>query len=67
MPKKRALTPFAREHLTKQAKDVRHAVLLLRSSASSSFKAYESIPHRIQRLFKDVDDLLKELKDAKPD
>ena len=67
MPKKRTLTPFAREHLTKQAKDVRDVVLLLRSSASSYFKLYESVPHRIQRLYEDTNELLKEIKDAKPD
>ncbi|CEF49410.1 unnamed protein product [uncultured bacterium] len=67
MPKKRPLTSFAREHLMKQARDARAAILLLRSSASAYFKQYESLPHRIQRLFEDMEEILKEIKDAKRD
>ena len=67
MPKKRPLTKLAHERLTNLAREARAAVLNFRSAASAHFSVYESIPHRTQRLFEDVQELLKELKDTKPE
>jgi hypothetical protein len=65
MPKKRPLPPAAIARLTRRANDARSQLLLFRSVAATHFVQRHEIRRRTERLLKEFDLLLEELKSVK--
>jgi DNA-directed RNA polymerase subunit L len=67
MPRKSPFSKLSREHILQLASAVRLSILNLRISAGDHFKVYEPVQKKTQRLLEDCDDLIKELKETKPE